>query len=89
MLQETLPPFLNELPVSSSHLFQDDNAKVHRVDPVESWKQQNSISSLPWPPQSPDLNPIEHLWDVLERQVHMRQNKPKNARELMAALAEE
>lgn len=89
ILQETLPPFLESMSASSVHLFQDDNASVHRVNEVSQWKQQNSISSLEWPAQSPDLNPIEHLWDVLERRMHKRRNKPKNKEELMDALMEE
>ena len=45
--------------------------------------------TLDWPSQSPDLNPIENLWDVLERKVRMRNPKPKNKSELFVALKEE
>ena len=30
--------------------------------------QQNQVETLEWPPQSPDLNPIEHVWKHMERQ---------------------
>jgi hypothetical protein len=89
VLKENLEPFINTLPVNLLHLFQDDNAKVHRIPAVNEWKEDNSISSLPWPAQSPDLNPIEHLWDVLDRRVRGRQNTPKNKTELMDVLVEE
>ena len=38
---------------------------------------------------SPDLNPIEHLWDVLERKVKSRKPLPKNKKELVNVLQEE
>ena len=53
------------------------------------WKLNNSISCLPWPAQSPDLNPIEHLWDELERRVHRRDILSKNETELFNFLVEE
>ena len=42
-----------------------------------------------WPSQSPDLNPIEHLWDELERRIRKRNPLLKNKSKLIAALQEE
>ena len=70
-------------------VFKDDNARSHRADRVEHFKQDNNVLSLPWPPQSPDLNPIENLWDELERRVRKCENIPRSRYDLFAALKEE
>ena len=44
---------------------------------------------LDWPAQSPDLNPIEHLWDELERQLQARPNLPTSVPNLTNALVAE
>ena len=89
ILEEHLLPFIESLDASTIWIFQDDNARPHRTAAVDQYKENNDILSLPWPPQSPDLNPIEHLWDELERRVRKRENLPKNLDELFAVLAEE
>jgi len=89
LLQDNLIPFLNSLDDDLAYIFQDDNARPHRAEATTKWKDENLISSLPWPAQSPDLNPIEHLWDALERKVRGRKPYPKNKCELIVALKEE
>jgi len=76
--------------VGIGYFYQDDNAPVHTANDVKIWIQTNKVKILKeWPSQSPDLNPIEHLWSELERRLKNRKNHPKNASELEIALKEE
>ena len=56
---------------------------------VKKFKEDNNTLSLRWPPQSPVLNPIEHLWNELERRLRKRENIPRAKQELFSALKEE
>jgi hypothetical protein len=44
------------------------------------------VTSVPWPVMSPDLNPIEHIWDMLCRRMHAREPPVQNIRQLAAAI---
>lgn len=50
-------------------IFQDDNAPIYTAKTVQSWfnERQSIIKHPPWLAQSPDLNIIESIWDVLEQ----------------------
>ena len=89
VLEEHLIPFLTSLNDKKRFTFQEDNAPIHTAKKTKGWKDENSIPCLPWPAQSPDLNPIEHLWDELERRLRGRTIPPKNENELFKFLHEE
>ena len=62
-----------------------DNAPAHRATSVQNWLQHNDYSSVsPWPAQSPDLNPVEHMCDYLTRVV--QQQLPRTTSELWQCL---
>ncbi|GFU89089.1 transposable element Tcb1 transposase [Trichonephila clavipes] len=65
--------------VGDKFVFMDDNATCHRTLAVQDCLDSQGIQRLVWPARSPDLNPIENMWDALGRQVAGRNYHPPSS----------
>ncbi|GFY24101.1 transposable element Tcb1 transposase [Trichonephila clavipes] len=72
--------------VGDKFVFMDDNATCHRTLAVQDCLYSEGIQRLVWPVRSPDLNPIENVWDAFGRQVAGRNYPPTNQSTLIRAL---
>ncbi|GFV62717.1 transposable element Tcb2 transposase [Trichonephila clavipes] len=70
-------------------LFVNDNAPCHRTVAAEQLSESEDIERMDWPARSPDLNPIEHVWDFLGRRLEARTLLPVTIQELRLALQDE
>ena len=68
-------------------IFQQDNDPKHTSRIAKSFFEENNIKVLEWPAQSPDLNPIEHLWAYIK--LRIAEKMPKNISELKRYIIEE
>ncbi|GFX72921.1 transposable element Tcb2 transposase [Trichonephila clavipes] len=75
--------------VGDKFVFMDDNETCHRTLAVQDCLDSEGIQRLVWQARSPDLNPIENVWEALGRQVAGRNYPPTNKNTLIRALTEE
>ncbi len=87
ILDENLLQSAQDLRLGRRFTFQQDNDPKHTAKITKEWLHNNSVTVLEWPSQSPDLNPIEHLWRDLKMSVHQR--LPSNLTELERICKEE
>jgi transposase len=70
-------------------IFMHDNARPHTARIVTNYLHDVRIDTMNWPARSPDLNPIEHLWDVVGKQVRARRDELVSLQELRRVVQEE
>ncbi|GFV95996.1 transposable element Tcb2 transposase [Trichonephila clavipes] len=75
--------------IGPDFIFMDANARPHRTLAVEELLEREDITRMDWPAYSPDLNPIEHVWDALGRRTAARLHHPENTQQLRRMLIEE
>ncbi|GFV12651.1 transposable element Tcb2 transposase [Trichonephila clavipes] len=72
--------------IGDDFILMDDKCRPHRANLVEDFLFEEGIVRMEWPACSPDMNPIEHVWDTLGRRVAGRQPPPQTLQELERAL---
>ena len=80
ILENNLLDSVKMLSLTNEWIFQHDTDSKHRAAIVTSWLDGNKINHINWRSFSPDLNPIEHLWNEIERR--MKKTSPRNVTEL-------
>ncbi len=80
--------FMTTVYPSSDGYFQQDNASCHKAQIISDWflENDNEFTLLKWPPQSPDLNPIEYIWDAVEQEIRIMDVQPTNLQQLCDAI---
>ena len=83
-LHEFVRPYAGA--VGQDFLLMDDNAGPHRARVVTEYLEHEGIERMNWPARSPDINPIEHVWDIPQKRVSARPAQPRTREDLTRVL---
>ena len=85
LLRQHALPHLRKRTVETP-IFMQDNATSYKSKTVLSYLEEEGIAVMKWPPQSPDMNPIENVWKIIGEKVQNR--NPQNIDDLWGFLKE-
>ena len=71
--------------VGPGFLLMQDNARPHVAGVCQQFLQEEGIDAMDWPARSPDLNPIEHIWDIMSRSIDQLHVASQTAQELASS----
>lgn len=70
VLQTRLLPQLEEwFPNGEKFIFMHDSAPCHKAKSISAYLENKNVEVLPWPGNSPDMNPIENVWEILKKKM--------------------
>ena len=78
ILKANLRPSTKKLRMGNDFILQQDNNPKHTAKKTKVYFDTNKINVLKWPSQSPDLNPKENLWYILDRKIGDRAFRHKD-----------
>ena len=87
VMEEVMIPYYNSL--SGHNIFQQYGARYHTAHSVLSFLKDQGVEVMKWPPQSPDLNPIEAVWNMLNISIDKQMKDTHSYQELERVVQEE
>lgn len=87
LLSDHLPQAFED---TDAAIFQQDSAPAHRAISVTQWLDDCCVTFIKdWPGNSPDINPIENLWEIVKQDLQGKDvsSVPKLVEEIRASWA--